>query len=219
VQLQVLASLDADSMMLAQIFRPVIACELLRRDVFAGKRTPLLFGEPEEWMGLLVQANALTATGELTAATTLRERALADAPEVSGSLNGEPFTWIADGDSRLGPLLEMILDGKYYWVPFSRIARMEMEKPNDLRDLVWAPTKFIWENGGAVTGHIPVRYVGTDTGSDEALKMARGTTWTEVSPDCFVGAGQRVLTTDARDCPLLECRTVEFKSVPAPAVQ
>ena len=45
-QLQVLASLDADSMLLAQIFRPVITCELLRREVFAGNRSPLVFGEP-----------------------------------------------------------------------------------------------------------------------------------------------------------------------------
>src|ERR1039458_3671437 len=52
-QLQVIASLNVDTMLLAQIFRPVIACELLRREVFAGKRTPIIFGEPAEWMGLL----------------------------------------------------------------------------------------------------------------------------------------------------------------------
>ena len=49
-QLQVLADLDAESFLLAQIFRPVIACETLRAEVFQGKRTALIFGEPE-WSG------------------------------------------------------------------------------------------------------------------------------------------------------------------------
>src|ERR1039457_3035859 len=63
-QLQVIADLNADTMLLAQIFRPVIACEMLRRDVFAGKRTPIVFGEPVEWLGLLFHANELAAQGE-----------------------------------------------------------------------------------------------------------------------------------------------------------
>src|SRR5216110_303956 len=67
-QLQVIASLNAETMLLAQIFRPVIACELLRREVFAGKRTPIIFGEPMEWVGMLVQANELVARGEYAAA-------------------------------------------------------------------------------------------------------------------------------------------------------
>jgi type VI secretion system protein ImpE len=212
-QLQVIASLDADSMMMAQIFRPVIACELLRREVFAGKRTPLIFGEPAEWVGLLVQATGMLANGQLDGAAELRQRAFEAAPAVSGSINGQPFEWIADADSRLGPLLEMILDGKYYWVPFSRIARIEIDKPSDLRDLVWTPAQFVWANGGAVTGHIPVRYTGTENASDDMLKLARSTTWQELSPECFTGLGQRVIATDSVDQPILECRHIELKPV------
>lgn len=213
-QLQVVASLDADSMMLAQIFRPVVACEYLRRDVFAGKRTPLIFGEPDEWIGLMVQANVHLARSELEAAAALRARAFEAAPTHGGSINGQAFEWIADADSRLGPLLEVILDGKYYWVPFSRIARIETDPPSDLRDLVWVPARFVWANGGAVSGHIPVRYAGTETAADETLKLARGTTWQEAVTDCFLGLGQRVFATDTGDHPLLECRTIELKTSP-----
>src|SRR5687768_7713013 len=53
-QLQVVASLTPETMLLAQIFRPVIACEMLRKEVFEGRRTALIFGEPMEWMGSLV---------------------------------------------------------------------------------------------------------------------------------------------------------------------
>src|SRR5438046_2542338 len=58
-QLQVLHDLDVDSALLAQIYTPVVHCEALRGQVFAGKRSPLIFGEPEEWIGLLLQANQL----------------------------------------------------------------------------------------------------------------------------------------------------------------
>lgn len=218
-QLQVAAGLDPETEMLARIFQPVILCELLRRDVFAGTRSPLIFGEPEEWMGWLLQANVHVAKGQFEAAAELRQRALDAAPASDGRINGVAFEWIADADSRLGPLLEVILEGKYYWIPFSRIARIETGQPADLRDLVWLPARFTWTNGGAVSGHIPVRYPGTEATADDALRLARGTAWREVPGGAFLGLGQRLLTTDQGDSPLLECRAIEFGSLipPAPA--
>ena len=109
-QLQVIASLDAESMLMAQIFRPVITCELLRREVSAGKRTPLLFGEPLDWVGLLVRANELIAQGEFLAAAELRNQAFDAAPASTGQINGEPFQWLADADSRFGPMLEAFIE-------------------------------------------------------------------------------------------------------------
>ena len=208
-QLQVIASLNAEAMLLAQIFRPVIACELLRREVFAGKRTPIIFGEPAAWLGALVQANELTAKGEFAAAAELRQKALEEAPPSAGKLNGEPFEWIADADSRLGPVLEAFVDGKYYWIPFNRIAKIETEKPADMRDLVWLAAQFTWTNGGSAPGHIPTRYSGSETAADSQLQLARKTEW-QSQGDAFFGLGQRTLATDANDYPLLECRSLEL---------
>ena len=134
IQLQVIAGIDPDTMILAQIFQPVIHCEALRGEVFEGKRTPLIFGEPLEWVGWLVKAAEHITKGEFTAAAELRNRAFEVAPATAGTLDGKPFAWIADADSRLGPLLELIMEGKYYWVPFSRIRRIAMVPPSDLRD-------------------------------------------------------------------------------------
>ncbi len=112
-------------------------------------------------------------------------------------------------ESALGPLLEVILEGKYYWVPFTRISSVEIEKPSDLRDLVWAPARFTWTNGGAVSAHIPVRYPDTEKAED-ALRLSRQTVWEERPGECFVGLGQRILTTDAGESPLLECKRIEL---------
>lgn len=211
-QLQVVASLNAETMLMAQIFRPVIACELLRREVFAGKRSPLIFGEPEEWVGLFVQALGLVARGEYAPAAGLRERACEAAPGTTGKLDGTEFQWIADADSRLGPILEVILEGKYYWAPFQRIRSLEFQKPSDLRDLVWAPARLTWSNGGAVSVHVPVRYPGTEHAADDALRLSRKTVWEEQPEGWYLGTGQRLFCTDLDEHPLLECQIIELNT-------
>jgi type VI secretion system protein ImpE len=207
-QLQVVASLNAETMLLAQIFRPVIACEMLRAEVFAGSRTPLIFGEPMDWVGHLVQANALVAQGKYEAAAELRSQAFELAPATSGTLDGVAFEWVADADSRLGPVLEVIMEGKYYWLPICRVKEIQFEKPADLRDLVWLPVGFRWTNGGSANAHIPVRYAGTENAEDPLLKLARKTEWLERPGETFLGLGQRLFTTDTGDHPLLDCRSL-----------
>jgi len=209
-QLQVLAGLDDSSLMLARIFQPVIQCEVFRGEVFDGKRTPLIFGDPLEWMGLMIQANQMLASGQAQAAGPLRDKAFELAPASSGKVNDQPFEWLADADQRLGPLLEVFLEGRYYWVPWVRIKRVFMEKPADLRDLVWMPAQFVWTNGGEAFGYIPTRYPGTQDSPDDALRLSRKTDWTDRGADFAVGLGQRMLATDQAEYPLLECRTIDL---------
>lgn len=209
-QLRVLADLGPETKMLGSIFQPVIDCEVLRRDVFEGKRTPIIFGEPQEWMGWAVQANELNGKGKHDAAQELRDKAFEAAPTSSGTLNGQPFEWIADADLRIGPFLEVILEGHYYWVPFCRIKKAHIEAPTDLRDLVWAPAQFLWVNGGEASGHIPSRYAGTELSADGQLRMARKTEWVERGGGLNAGVGQRVLATNEMEHPLLECRDIEL---------
>ncbi len=217
-QLQVLSEMDADSMMLSRIFEPILVCEAIRADVFAGKRTPIIFGEPPEWVGSLAEAMAFFGKGEFRAGAELRDKAFEAAPTSAGKVNGEPFEWIADADERLGPILEVILEGRYYWIPFCRIRQVLIEPVADLRDLVWVPAQFVWENGGQASGHIPSRYAGTER-SEDSLKLARKTDWRDKA-GIHVGMGQRILATDAGEYPLLEIRTIEFGgSEPGPAVE
>ena len=131
----------------------------------------------------------------------------AAAPVTAGSVNDVEFEWIADADSRFGPVLEVLLNGSYYWVPFSRIKAITLEPPADLRDLVWLPAQFTWANGGEAMGFIPTRYDGTERAEDAGLRLARSTEWTSLgSPDAFAGLGQRVLATSSEEVPLLEVR-------------
>jgi type VI secretion system protein ImpE len=213
-QLRVLSDMDSESMMLARIFEPVLLCEAFRADVFAGRQTPIIFGEPPEWIGRLVQAMELFGKGEFSAGIELRDQAFDAAPTSAGVINDEPFEWLADADDRIGPVLEVILEGRYYWIPFCRIRQILVEPVTDLRDLVWVPAQFVWENGGQAAGHIPSRYSGTEHSNDNQLKLARKTEWLDQN-GIHPGVGQRLFATDKSEYPLLEVRKIELTPAPA----
>lgn len=83
-QLNVVGELDASSLAMVSMYRQVIACERLREEVFLGKKDPIIFGKPNEWVALLVQALKLTAQGEYLKSQALRDQAFATAPATSG---------------------------------------------------------------------------------------------------------------------------------------
>ena len=80
------------------------------------------------------------------------------------------------------------MDGKYYWVPFSRIREITLEAPKDLRDLVWAPAILMLSAGAQKVALLPARYPGTERSGDGALLLARKTEWVEKG-DGTVGLG------------------------------
>lgn len=214
-QLNVAADLDADALLLAHTYRPALNAEAYRAEVFAGRRSPLFLGEPPAWAGLLCQALPLLAKGEHEAAARLRDAAFEAAGAVGGTIDDAPFEWIADADPRLGPMLEALIDGKYYWVPLERVRELRIEKPANLRDAVWALVTFVWANGGEATGMIPSRYPGSEAATDSALRLARKTEWTDAGSGFFLGRGQRMLATDQGEYPLFETRRVVLASAAA----
>lgn len=212
-QLSVLKELDAGAIPLVHAGTQLLQCERLRAEVFAGKRAPLVLGEPPDWIAQLIQALVAQAAGGAAEAAVLRSLAFEAAPAVSGTLNGAAFEWIADADSRIGPVLEVMLDSGYYWVPFERVRRIAFDPPTDIRDLAWLPAQFTWENGGEAIGFVPTRYPGTERGDDELL-LAKRTEWAALGEDAFAGLGQRMLVTDAGEYGLLDLRQIQLGQPP-----
>ncbi len=210
-QLNVIGEMDALSLPMVQTYRQALQCEALRSDVFAGERSPLVFGKPEQWMALLFEALRITAEGDHQHSQEVRSEAFELAPMTSGRVgeeSGERFEWIADADSRLGPMLEAIIDGKYYWVPFQRIRKVAFEEPADLRDVVWTPAFFTWANGGESAGLIPTRYPGTELTGDSTMMLAHKTEWDDSGAGLYRGLGQRILATDRGEYPLMDVRNL-----------
>jgi len=236
-QLNVAGELDAGTLAMVQTYREAIRCELLRAEIFAGKRSPLIFGQPDEWLALLMQALRLTAEGKHAAAADLRAKAFDAAPATSGTIATDTqariasersgaektpptvthFDWLADADSRLGPVIEAVFNGRYYWVPLHRVQRLVVEPPADLRDVVWMPAHFVWANGGDTVALLPTRYADSESSSDPLIKLARKTDWTEPVPGVYLGLGQRMFMADSGEFSLMDVREIKLDIAPEPA--
>ncbi|TFH66866.1 MAG: virulence protein SciE type [Gemmatimonadales bacterium] len=210
-QLNVLGEMEKDVWPLVHLYRGALQCEVFREEVFAGRRKPLVFGEPPPWMALLLESLRLVNEGHFPQAVALREQAFEQATESAGYINEQPFSWLADADTRLGPVLEIIINGRYYWAPMTLVSALSTSKPEDLRDLVWLPAQFTWVNGGQAYGLLPVRYPGSQTSTDPAIQMSRKTEWRDIAEGVYQGLGQRMLATDQAEYPLLEVRSIYFK--------
>jgi type VI secretion system protein ImpE len=209
-QLNVSGELEPLNAMMWGAYTEALKGELVRAEVFEGKRLPVVIGEPEQWLALLLQALKLTADGRHEQAAALREQAFEQAGAVGGNVDGAPFEWIADADPRMGPCLEIIINGGYSWVPFSRLQELKFEAPTDLRDKVWVPVQVTWNNGGRAIGFIPGRYPGSERSDDNSIVLARKTEWIDAGAGLQVGLGQRMLATDTADYPLLDARLISF---------
>ena len=206
-QLKTAGQLDAAALPMVQTYREALHCELLRAQVMSGQKSPLVVGEPPAWIGLLVESLVRAGRGDASGAAALREQAFEQAAPSTGTVDGKPFAWIADADVRFGPVLEAILTGGYYWVPFEHVRRIVLQEPVDLRDLVWAPAHLELANGGETAALIPARYPGTEAADEGALQLGRRTIWQRVG-GAEQGVGQRLLATDADEYALLDVREI-----------
>ena len=209
-QLKVCGELDPGALQMAQAYREAIICEVYREKVFAGEKAPLVFGEPQEWLAWLIEAQKMLATGNAAAAADLRAKAFDAAPATAGNMDGDDFDWIADADMRFGPVLEAVVNGRYFWLPFNQISAITFDPPTDLRDAVWTAANIKLANEGSVVAFIPSRYPNSGQNGVAAEKLSRATSWSDAGAETFVGLGQRLLSTDKGDVALLDARVISF---------
>lgn len=212
-QLNVAGELDSSALAMMHMYRDVITCEVFREQVFKGEKEPIFLGKPETWSALWIQALKLHSSGQYEKAQTLKLEALDAVTDTSGTIDGDSFEWIADADSRLGPVLEVILEGRYLWTPFANIQSIIIEPPEDLRDMIWLPAQFRWQNGGESYGLIPGRYPESYRYDDPQITLSRKTDWDKFEPDTWQGKGQRVFMTENKDYSLFDIRHIEFQKL------
>jgi type VI secretion system protein ImpE len=219
-QLQVVRDLDAQADAMVTTYQAAIRCEILREKVFRGQRSPTVFGDPGDWVPLLIEATRLLAAGEFAQAAELRDTAFDKAPTTAAILDETNAEWVADADPRLGPVIEAIIEGRYMWIPYDRIKVMRIEPPADLRDQVWMPAHFTWTNDGETVALIPTRYPGSAASTDPLIQLSRKTDWTEIDESWSIPIGQRMFTTDVGDTALMDLRklTIQHETADSPAM-
>ncbi|KFK97901.1 MULTISPECIES: type VI secretion system accessory protein TagJ [unclassified Serratia (in: enterobacteria)] len=195
-----------------------VEAELQRQAVFAGQATPLWVNSAESWMMQMLGALHHDLRGEDEQAEAVRDRALEEAMTSSGQLtfangeeqNTEAFSWLTDGDGRLGPVCELALNGNYYWLPFSAIAEIQFQAPQSAIDLVWSHALIRLVDGREHICQLPVRYPLLADSAD-ALLLGKRTEWHPLgNSQHYAGSGLKTWFTDKTEFPLLNMRQLSF---------
>lgn len=214
-QLQAWQALAPQAKPTTQQLADTVAAEIRREQVFRGEIPPAFLTPPCAWLSAL--ANALQASTER--ADELRNQAFQQAAESAGTFSqsdvGEQtasvdFSWLADADSRLGPVCELILDDGYYWVPFQDIESISFQAPQNAVHLIWAHTMVKWRSGKQQVCQIPARYPLTATTND-SQRLGRQTDWLELNDNGhYAGHGQKTWVTESDEVALLTLRQIQF---------
>jgi type VI secretion system protein ImpE len=168
-------------------YRKLLNTEGVRRQVFAGKAQPEFLADPGEQVRQRLLGLVKLAQGATDDAAAVFQQANEQTPALAGTLNGQAFESLRDGDDRLGTVLEVFAHGQYFWVPLDQVATLTMNGPRFPRDLLWVPAHLEIKNGEAGSVFLPALYPGTEQETDPQLKLGRLTDWRGDTLVCGVG--------------------------------
>jgi type VI secretion system protein ImpE len=203
---------QSDQMQIGTVaYREVIAAEKARRTVFVTGGKPDFLTAPPEYAALYLEALALRRSGEGEKARVLLEKALEIIPAVPVQIDGQGFENFEDSDVFFGPFLEMLVNEKYAWLPFEQIQRIEIARPKQLRDLLWARAKVEAKGGDLGEVFLPVLYPMSFGHADETVKLGRVTDWVDIGGGLARGVGQRLFLAGGQERGLLELSEIVFQ--------
>lgn len=214
-QLQSWLALSPQAQPTVTLLQQAIAGELQRDAVLRGEADPVLPGSAWHWCDTLLTALQAEKAGDVARGSALRAEALTLAAANPGTATQQDqptaFSWLMDGDSRFGPVCEVINQGRYYWIPFAAIREMQFQAPASVTDLVWRHTRVQLVDGSEQVCQIPARYP-LLAGADECFLRASVTEWQPLGgdPDQFVGQGQKMWLSDSAEFSLLSLQQVAF---------
>lgn len=205
IQLDACLRLDDALRAPVRALRALLLAEQQREAVLAGQARPLTATAMPDWMDALWRANQHNAAGSHDQADTLRRQALAHAPTAAGLSNLGHCAWLADSDTRLGPICELVLADGYHWRPFASVRALQLDTPRHTLDLIWQPAHIQLDDSPPQPGWLPSRYP-LHADADDSHRLARATSWRDVGDTGVFAHGQKTWMHAEGDWPLLELR-------------
>jgi len=191
-------------------YKTLLGAEDHRTRVFRDGVMPEFLLPPPPWMSHRLQAIAEIKAGDWERASAELAKSDEAAPPVTGDLNEQPVEGLRDGDDLFGPVLEVLAQATYYWVPFEQIEMLAMNPPKTPRDLIWFPAKISLKDGPSGDVFLPTRYPMSTAGTNDSIRLGRATEWTDDESRPVRGTGLRVFLAGDRAFSLLDFR--EFQS-------
>jgi type VI secretion system protein ImpE len=194
-------------------YRKLLDAEQARRNLFEGGTRPQTFAEPPAHVGLRLEAVDRLREKNLAGAAELLARAQQASPALCGELNGKRFEGLRDCDDLFGGVLEVMAQGRYYWVPLEQVESVTLNAPRFPRDLIWTPARLDLHEGASGEVFLPALYPGTSAHSDDAVKLGRYTDWQAPEGGPVLGRGARLFLIGDDATPLLEWRELKLDAI------
>ena len=198
-----------------QAYRHLVDAEEARRRLFRDGLAPQFLADPPPHVQRRLQAVNLLREGRKAEAAAELAQAEAETPAVAGSLNGKAFDHLRDCDDLLSGVLEVMSQGKYYWVPLEQIEALAADAPSTPRDLLWLPAHLQMRDGPEGDLFLPALYPNSHEHADDAVRLGRATDWKGAEGEPILGAGLKVFLRGDDDISILEWR--QLASAPAGA--
>ncbi len=191
-QLDVLRYDRPESQAAVESYRKALDAELTRRKVLAGHGRPKLLKDAPAHVEVRLEALLRYSEGDQPAGDALVDRANAETPPATGTLNGDAIVGLRDADDLFGPVVEVFAGADYYWVPLSDIEGLTMNPVNTPRDVLWRPANIILRDGPQGDVLLPGLYPNSHAHTNEGIALGRITDWTEAEDRPFRGLGSKL---------------------------
>jgi type VI secretion system protein ImpE len=210
-QLDVVVQQDSGLAAGIGVYRQLIRAEVARRDVFQSGRSPEFMREITDVLKLHLRASMALREGNPAEAGDLLRQAAELHPSVQGECDGESFVDFRDLDDLTAPFLEVLTStGKYYWIGWEQVEKLEFRPPKCLRDLLWRQAEMVFREGPDALVYVPVLYSGSHRSGDPELRLGRMTAWIETPTGPTAGVGQRTLLVGDSDKSILSIGSISF---------
>lgn len=213
-QLDVILRQQPDAVLVLQ-FRQVLRAQKHREECRVQGRPPEFLADPPAHLRLLLRAQVLLRDGDAAGALAAVEEADESRPQVTGTVDSQPFTGWRDLDDLSASYLEVLAgNGNYYWVPFESVEQLEFRRPVAPRDLLWRRAALTVRNGPDGEVFVPVLYHGSAGATEPSLQLGRETAWQDDGGPVR-GIGQRTFLLGEEDRSVLSIGTIEIASADA----
>lgn len=190
-QIEAVSSPEPELLAAAQRYRKLLDAEEARRKLFRDGVRPQFVSDPPPHVTVRLEAVDALRSGRPADAADLLKRANEEAPPVGGRLNGAPVAGLRDADDLFAHVLEVLVEGRYVWVPLEQVDTVAANPPRFPRDLLWAPARLTTQGGETGEVFLPALYPNTHEHPDEQVKLGRATDWKELPGGVMLGVGLR----------------------------
>ena len=215
-QLDVVGHQSAQAEVGVQVYRNLLKAERARARLFSDGLQPHFLAEPPAYVDLHLAAINRVREGNIAKARQLLDQAEEERPALKGKLNGQPFPDFRDYNDVVGPVLELMVQDKYTWLPLEQATYIEIPPPQQLRDLMWASVRVETTDGTIGEVFLPMLYANSSQHPNDQVKLGRMTDWKNLGEIIYFAFGLRLFLVGDEEKAILEVKTIEFDPAAAP---